>query len=208
VAIVAGAIGLGIGVGVHALTSGGTTPAPAAIHRYGLDGPAAWPAGARPAPPITTLRDQTGQSFSLGSLHGRTVAIVFFDSHCHQECPLEGRALAAAERTLPTAQRPVLVVVSVNPHDAPGSVRRAVKAWGLAGVAPWYWLMGGRGRLSPVWRDYHIYVAPHPVDGDIAHTEAVYLVDRRGYERSAYLYPFASRFVAHDLRVLATHRGE
>jgi cytochrome oxidase Cu insertion factor (SCO1/SenC/PrrC family) len=102
----------------------------------------------------------------------------------------------------------VLVVVSVNPQDTPGSVRRAVKAWGLAGVAPWYWLMGGRGRLSRVWRGYHIYVAPHPVDGDIAHTEAVYLVDRRGYERSAYLYPFASRFVAHDLRVLATHHGE
>jgi hypothetical protein len=41
------------------------------------------------------------------------------------------------------------------------------------------------------------------VRGDIAHTEAVILVDRRGFERSVYLYPFAPRFVAHDMRVLA-----
>jgi len=41
------------------------------------------------------------------------------------------------------------------------------------------------------------------VNGDIAHTEAVYLIDRRGYERSAYLYPFAGRFVTHDIRHLA-----
>jgi cytochrome oxidase Cu insertion factor (SCO1/SenC/PrrC family) len=68
--------------------------------------------------------------------------------------------------------------------------------------------MGARSGLAPVWRNYHIYVAPHPVDGDIAHTEAVYLVDRRGYERSAYLYPFAPGRVAHDLRVLGRRAGE
>ena len=71
-------------------------PSPSAPH--GLYGQATWAAGAHAAPPITTLRDQSGQRFSLGSLHGHTVALVFFDSHCHQECPLEGRELAAAER--------------------------------------------------------------------------------------------------------------
>lgn len=63
--------------------------------------------------------------------------------------------------------------------------------------------MGARAQLAPVWRAYHINVAPRPVGGDIAHTEAAYLIDRRGYERSAYLYPFAPQFVTHDLRVLA-----
>jgi cytochrome oxidase Cu insertion factor (SCO1/SenC/PrrC family) len=175
--------------------------------RHGLDGQATWAAGTRPAPAMAGLPDQTGRRFSLASLHGHTVAIVFFDSHCHQECPLEGRALASAERGLPAAQRPVLVAVSVNPQDTPASVRRAVQSWGLAGLAPWHWLMGSRARLSTVWRAYHIYVAPHPVNGDIGHTEAVYLVDRRGYERSAYLYPFATRFVTHDLRALGAGRA-
>lgn len=179
----------------------GASPAPAA----GLEGPATWGPGVRPAPAITTLRDQSGQRFSLASLHGHTVAMEFFDSHCHQECPLAGRALAAAERTVPRAQRPVLVVVSVNPLDTAASVRAATRAWGLAGVAPWHWLMGTHALLAAVWRAYHIYV--HPEQGDISHTEALYLIDRRGDERSGYLYPYMPGAVAHDLRVLARSGG-
>ncbi len=45
------------------------------------------------------------------------------------------------------------------------------------------------------------------MNGDIAHTEALYLIDRHGYERSGYLYPFVPRFVAHDLRTLARDAG-
>jgi cytochrome oxidase Cu insertion factor (SCO1/SenC/PrrC family) len=200
-------LGLGVGLGVHRLTAG-TAAAPATVSsRYGMHGEAAWAAGARPAPAIDTLRDQTGKLFSLALLRGRSVAIVFFDSHCRQECPLEGRELAAAERSMPAAQRPVLVAVSVNPLDTPASAVSAAKAWGLASVAPWHWLMGTRKQLAPVWAAYHIYVSPHPVDGDIEHTEALYLVDRRGYERSAYLYPFLRRYVSSDLHTLAAGKG-
>jgi len=110
--------------------------------------------------------------------------------------------LAAAERPLPRAERPVLVAGSVNPLDTPASARQAIKSWGLAGLAPWHYLMGSRRMLAPAWSAYHIYVGPK-VHGDIAHTEAVYLVDKRGYERSAYLYPFMPGFVRHDLRHLA-----
>jgi cytochrome oxidase Cu insertion factor (SCO1/SenC/PrrC family) len=201
-------VGVGVGVGVRLLTRSSPAPAVIVTSRHGLDGQATWAAGAKAAPAINTLRDQTGRPFSLTSLHGRTVAIVFFDSHCHQECPLEGRALATAERALPRAQRPVLVAVSVNPLDTRASVRQAVHSWGLASVAPWHWLMGTRTELAGVWKPYHIYVAPHPVDGDISHTEAVYLIDRRGFERAAYLFPFVTRFVTHDLRALAGRSGE
>ncbi len=196
--------GLALGNGLRA-SQGRVAAIPGTPHRYGLDGQATWAAGARPAPQITTLADQSGHHFSLASLHGRTVAMVFFDSHCKQECPLEGHALAAAERGLPAAQRPVLVAVSVNPQDTQASVRQAIRSWGLAGVAPWYWLMGTHRQLAAAWRAYHIYVGPK-VNGDIAHTEAVYLIDRRGFERSAYLYPFAPNFVTHDLRSLAAPR--
>ena len=100
----------------------------------------------------------------------------------------------------------MLVIVSVNPRDTATSTRAAVRKWGLAGVAPWHWLRGTHAGLATVWRDYHIFVAP-PRDGDIAHTEALYLIDRRGDERSGYLYPFVPRFVTLDLRTLATERG-
>jgi cytochrome oxidase Cu insertion factor (SCO1/SenC/PrrC family) len=194
-------VGIGAGIALHSLLA---KPAPAttATRPASLHGEATWAAGARPAPAITTLHDQTGHLFSLASLRGRTVAMTFFDSHCNQQCPLEGRALADAERALPPAQRPVLVAVSVNTLDTPESERAAARSWGLAQGAPWHWLTGSRGQLAQVWRAYHIYVG-RPVNGDIPHTEALYLIDRAGDERSGYLYPFLPRFVTLDLRTLA-----
>ncbi len=205
--LVAAILGLGIGFGVRALTSSTAAPAANVPTHFGMHGEAAWAPGAHPAPPIDTLPDQTGHLFSLASLHGRSVAIVFFDSHCQQECPLEGRALAEAEQSLPPAQRPVLVAVSINPLDTPASAAAAAKEWGLSAVAPWHWLMGTRKQLALVWAAYHEYVAPHPVGGDIAHTELLYLIDRGGYMRSGYLYPFLPGYVTSDLRMLAQGRG-
>jgi len=196
-------VGASVGLAVQLLNRRTTAAPTVAQARFGMHGAASWAAGSHPAPAIDTLRDQFGKRFSLASLRGKTVAIAFFDSHCHQSCPLEGRALSAAERSLPRSQRPVLVAVSVNTQDTPASVAAAVRAWGLSKVAPWYWLMGTRKQLAPVWAKYHIYVSPRPINGDIEHTEAAYLVDRRGYERSAYLWPFEPRFVTLDLRTLA-----
>jgi cytochrome oxidase Cu insertion factor (SCO1/SenC/PrrC family) len=199
------AAGVGIGAGLHRL-QGDHGVLAMQRHAASLHGQATWAAGVKPAPAISALRDQSGLVFSLASLRGRTVAMAFFDSHCNQACPLEGRAIAASERALPRSQRPVLVVVSVNPQDTAASTRAAVRKWGLAGVAPWHWLRGTHAELARVWRDYHIFVAP-PRDGDISHTEALYLIDRGGDERSGYLYPFVPRFVTLDLRTLATQRA-
>lgn len=196
----------GVAFGVRRLAGAPPAPGPAVVSlRHGMYGEASWAPGARPAPPINTLRDQTGRRFTLASLRGRPVAMEFFDSHCHAECPLAGRALAAAEAEVPAAQRPVLVVVSVNPLDTRASVRAAIREWGLAGLAPWHWLMGTHAELAPVWRAYHIDVQPEP--GDINHTEALYLIDRQGDERSGFLYPYAPPFVAHDLRILGAPAG-
>jgi len=194
-------LGIGVGVGSHFLFAKHSSSAvlPASGR---LDGEATWSANARPAPPITTLRDQSGDRFSLASVRGRTVAMEFFDSHCKQACPLAGRALAAAASSLPRAQRPVLVVVSINPLDTPASTRAAIRSWGLAGLIPWHWLRGTHAQLAPVWNAYHILVQPER--GDISHTEALYLIDRHGDERSAYLYPYIPVRVAHDMRTLAS----
>ncbi len=197
--------GTGAAVGSHFLFAKSSPPGATVRPADGLRGEATWAAGVRVAPAITTLRDQTGARFSLGSLRGHTVAIEFFDSHCTQECPLAGRTLAATERSLPRAQRPVLVVVSVNPLDTPVSTRAAMRAWGLAGLASWHWLRGTHAQLAPVWKAYHIYV--QPMKGDISHTEALYLLDRRGNERSGYLYPYLPASVGHDLRVLSGRAG-
>jgi cytochrome oxidase Cu insertion factor (SCO1/SenC/PrrC family) len=205
VLVCAAGFGVGAGVVVHLASTHATSPHASTPALNGLHGEATWGAGARPAPAITTLVDQTGRRFSLASLRGRTVAITFFDSYCNQACPLEGRALAAAESALPAAERPTLVVVSVNPRDTIASTRAAVRTWGLTKLAPWHWLRGTHRLLARVWAAYRIFVAP-PAHGDITHTEALYLLDRRGDERSAYLYPFLPTPVSADLRVLAGPR--
>ena len=100
--------------------------------------------GARAAPAFT-LRDQTGTPVSLAALRGRPVLLTFLDSQCTQQCPIQGRQLASILRRLPAAQRPVLVVVSVDPSgDTPASIRSAMAKWGLAGPWTWHWLNGSR----------------------------------------------------------------
>ncbi len=81
------------------------------------------------------------------------------------------------------------------------STRKAATTWGLAGIAPWHWLRGTESQLAKVWQAYRIFVRAGR--GDIVHTPALYLLDRRGYERSGYLYPFLPKFVHDDLKELA-----
>jgi hypothetical protein len=52
-----------------------------------------------------------------------------------------------------------------------------------------------------VWRAYGVTVEPG--SNDIVHSLALYLIDRRGDERTAYLFPFLPSFVQRDLARLA-----
>jgi len=190
-------IGVGAGVAVHlSVQSAAARPA---LHIPALRGQAIWPAGTRAAPNFV-LPDQQGRLVSLRSLRGRTVVIAFMDSVCHQVCPREGRILSSAVDRLPRAAKPTLLVVSVDPwSDTRATARAAARKWGFSGS--WHWVLGSRRELAPVWRAYRIYVKW--ARGDIVHSDAVYVVDSRGYERVGYLFPFLPSSVEHDLRVLA-----
>jgi len=188
-------VGIAIGVAFHARLTGSAVAENVA--GPSLHGQATWGAGRRAAPAFA-LRDQRGRRVTLASLRGRTIALTFLDSLCKQACPIEGRMLASAIGQAGAA-RPQLVVVSVDPGgDTPGSVERAVRKWKLpAGTV---WLLGSHAQLKPVWDAYQITV--EPVSGDVVHSTAVYLVDKRGYERAGFLMPFVPGLVADDLRVL------
>lgn len=164
-------------------------------------GQASWAAGSRSAPGFS-LRDQTGSLVSLPALRGKPVLLTFLDSRCHAECPIEGRMLGSILSRLPAADRPTLVVLTVNPRgDTPASIRRAMAEWNLAGPWRWHWLNGSRAQLASVWKAYGITIVPE--SGDIVHSLALYLIDHRGYERTAYLFPFLPSFVQGDLGELA-----
>lgn len=204
VVCVATAIGIGIGAAVYELDSHGSQRA-AAEPLPAFHGQAAWAASERAAPAFT-LRDQRGVPVSLPSLRGHTVLLTFLDSQCKQQCPIEGRQLGSILRRLPAADRPTLVVVSVDPSgDTAAGIRRAMTEWGLAGPWRWYWLNGSSKRLAVVWHLYGITV--DPTSGDIAHSLVLYLIDRDGYMRTAYLFPFLPAFVQGDLAKLARTRA-
>lgn len=192
----AAVVGIAIGVAFHARLTGSAAATPPALPT--LHGQATWSAGRRAAPAFA-LRDQHGRHVTLESLRGRTIALTFLDSLCKQACPIEGRMLASAIGQARGAARPQLVVVSVDPGgDTPRSVARAMRKWRLP--AGTIWLLGTHAQLEPVWNGYQITV--DPVSGDIVHSTAVYVVDKRGFERAGFLMPFVPAFVADDFRVL------
>lgn len=195
--LAAALVGILLGVGIHRLAGGDSR---SGQRDPEVRGQAVWPAGLRSAPAFA-LRDQAGKRLSLDSLRGRPVILAFLDSRCHQQCPLEGRALAAAFRTVPKSERPVVVAVSVNPWaDTPGSAQRAIRRFGLAPFE-WRWLLGSKAALEPVWRKYGIEV--RRTSGDIEHTDAIYLIDAKGFERAGIVYPFLPTWISDDLKVLA-----
>ena len=196
VVLAAGAVGVLLGLVVRSHTSGSAEPQ----QRPEFRGAAVWPSGRRPAPDFA-LPDQAGRPFALSGLRGRPVILTFMDSRCHQECPLEGRALAAGLQQVPAAERPMIVVVSVDPwEDTSGSIKRAMRRFGLAPY-DWRWLLAPRRRLAVVWRKYGIEVRRSPTD--IEHTDALYLIDKKGFERAGMVYPFLPSWISDDLRILA-----
>ena len=183
-------LGIGIGVMLHSRfdARASAQPTPSA-------GQATWPAGARPAPAFA-LRDQDNHIVSLRSLRGRSVVLGFMDSLCKEACPLEGHMLAAAISRVPSARRPRIVIVSVNPWgDTRATAKAAIAKWHLEGNVSW--LLGSHAELARVWRAYRITVVP--VKGDILHSTALYLIDHAGNERAGYLVPFAPAAMARDL---------
>lgn len=198
---------LGIGSGVLIRELRGSHPATAAPSSLPtFHGQAVWKRGSRPAPRFA-LRDQNGALVSLRSLHGRPVLLTFLDSQCTSSCPIEGRQLGSIMRRLSAARRPTIVVVSVDQAgDTPRGIRRALAKWHLRG--PWaiHWLnASSSAQLASVWRRYDVRV--EPTSNDIVHSLALYLIDRHGDERTAYLFPFLPTFVQTDLARLGRERA-
>ena len=162
-----------------------------------LHAQATW-SGKRAAP--IRLRDEAGKTVSLASQQGRVVLLTFLDSRCRTQCPIEGGMLAQLERRLGSGSRAELVVVSVDPWaDTAASARAfAAKAqWRF----PWHWLLGTWAQLRSVWSSYAIAVKRTRTD--VLHSVVLYVIDRNGDQRAAYLFPFAPAEVAADVRTIA-----
>ncbi len=163
------------------------------------------------AAPNFALTDQFGRAISLRSYAGKVVLLAFNDAQCTTICPLTTAAMVQAKALLGAAGRGVeLLGVNANPTaTAVRWVRAYSQAHGL--LHQWDFLTGSLAQLKPVWHDYGIEAKV--VAGQIDHTPAVYMIDRRG--RLAELYeqqmayasvPQQAQVYAHELsRLLPAH---
>jgi cytochrome oxidase Cu insertion factor (SCO1/SenC/PrrC family) len=198
--------GIGAGVALVVLRSSSPTASPAGERVIG--GPAAtWAAGVRRAPALR-LVDENGRPVSLAAQRGRPVIVTFIDPLCRNFCPLEAKRLDTAVRSLPRAERPAILAVSVNVYgNSRANLEQDVRKWRVA--PQWSWAVGTPTRLARVWKAYDVgvLVATKKVAGvtvhEITHTEAAYIVDGAGDERALFLWPFTAADVEQSLRQLA-----
>lgn len=175
------------------------------------DTPAAtWHAGRRRAPAFA-LSDSGGSPLSLASLRGRPVILTFIDPLCRDYCPLEAQHLNTVVQSFPAAEKPAVVAVSVNTAgNKPAIFAQDKRKWQL--VPQWRWAIGSDAQLARVWRAYGIdvLVSTRKVAGvtvrRVAHTEAAYVIDRNGFERAIFLWPYSAKGVVSTLRSLASER--
>ncbi len=136
---------------------------------------------ATPAPGFT-LTDQNGQVRSLGGFDGRVVVLAFIDSRCTDVCPLVAQSLRQMQDALGRKAAQVqLLAVDANPDAT--AVSDALQ-WTAQHqmTGRWLFLTGPVAQLQAIWSAYHVGVEVE-ADGQVVHTDAVYVIDRQGRER-------------------------
>jgi len=170
--------------------------------------------GMTPAPAFA-LEDQRGARVALDSLRGQPVVLTFLYTECPDVCPLTASKLRKVADALgPAADQVAFVAVSTDPaHDDAAAARAFAEKHGLGDRLRF--LLGSSAELAPVWSAYYVHAAPAPTAADPAeragaayaargtvHTDAVFLIDRQGRERSFLRSDFEPTALTASLRTL------
>ena len=124
------ACGVGLGAGLHRLQRRSRPVAGAAARHVASRPGDVGGGGAAGAGDRGAARPERPRCSRSASLRGRTVAMAFFDSHCNQACPLEGRALAAVGAVAAGCAAARARRRQRQPADTPASARAAVRKRG------------------------------------------------------------------------------
>ncbi len=154
------------------------------------------------APDFTLTDGVSGNSLTLSSLRRNTVALAFLYTRCPDVCPLTAGQFRAAQRSLGTdASKVEFVAVSVDPEgDTPAAVREFSDLHDLSDQ--WHYLIGPRAQLEAVWSLYGIGSFVSSGARAVEHNDAIYLIDRRGRERTILHSSDPTNWLLDDLRAL------
>lgn len=170
------------------------------------------PLGKEPAPPFR-LQDASGKTVSLSDYRGRPVVLTFLYTDCPDVCPVIARRVGQALASIgKDAGKVAVLAVSVDPAgDTPEKATAFMATHGLTGEGR-HFLLGDAATLEPVWLSYGIGQAGigtaqrqpgEPAQmGRIGHTDAVFLIDRDGRERTLLRGEASADEIARGLRIL------
>lgn len=161
--------------------------------------------GASPAPDFTLTDGISGRAIQLGAQQGKVVALTFLYTRCPDVCPLTAETMRQAQKQLDASERDLVlfIAVTVDPeHDTPAAVQAFAAAHGLD--RNFAYLIGSVAQLRSVWSAYGVRVVPDPATP--GHSDAIYLIDRKGRERSLVHSDVGATDLLADLRLLLKER--
>jgi cytochrome oxidase Cu insertion factor (SCO1/SenC/PrrC family)/thiol-disulfide isomerase/thioredoxin len=194
VAVVAGAVFVGLSVALRIHATGASGVGPASSGRNLAPGVRV----DRPVPRVH-LVDERGRSTTLSSLQGKWVVLAPSMTLCHEVCPLTTAALERLGRLMSAAGdrgRFVAVEVTVDPwRDTP----RRLRAYRRLTGADFPLLTGSTASVRRLWRFFGVnfekvpegnppdrdWMTGKPERFDIEHTDGAFVIDPSGRERLA-----------------------
>ena len=164
---------------------------------------------ARPLPPITLVAHD-GTPFDLTRLRGHYTLLFFGFTHCPDVCPTTLSELAAASRALadlPAADRPAVVMISVDPkRDTPAVLADYVAHFDPAFTGA----TGPDAALTALTQSLGaVYEVGPEVDGAyrVDHTAAVFLINPDAALLAVFPPPQVARTVTEDYRRILAARN-
>ncbi len=156
------------------------------------------------AAPDFRLTDQFGRTISLSQFKGKPVILTFLYTHCPDQCPLTAEKLHAVMQNLGSdAQKVAVLAVSTDPkRDTTAAALNFSKVHKMENY--WHYLVGTHDQLSPIWSSYAVYAVPTPTStGDtVAHTTAIFVIDKQGHERAFFGDSATSAQLTTDMQIL------
>jgi protein SCO1/2 len=153
--------------------------------------------------PELTLLDQDSQPFDRKRLEQRWSLLFFGFTRCPAVCPSTLTMLTQTRTrlaSLPAAQRPQVVLVSVDPqYDSPARLKSYLSTFDgdLLG------LTGADAAIRELARSLGVSITLQALPGDdytVDHSTAIFLVDPRGAWRALFSTPHSPSAIADDYR--------
>ncbi len=155
--------------------------------------------------PEAALVDQNGRPFRLQDQRGKGVVLLFGYAHCPDVCPTTLAKLMQADRLLGGASRNLTVAfVTVDPRrDTVPALKKYVDLFD----PHFYGLTGSTQALGAYYAAYHVWHQRLPNHGSaagylMAHTSAIYMLDRNGAVRAIHDWTDTPAVLARDMKAL------